>query len=87
MEELLTTIGKHVYYLSKIFFKDEFLLQIGVGTFSRIILTRRSTEECDEYHALKVMAIRDIVQMKQVQHINDERMILATVQHPFIVSL
>ncbi len=67
---------------------NENIFQLGVGTFSRVILTRRCTKECgEEYHALKVMAIRDIVQLKQVNHINDERTILATVQHPFIVRL
>jgi hypothetical protein len=33
------------------------------------------------------MAIREIIQLKQVNHINDERTILATIQHPFIVRL
>ncbi len=61
--------------------------KIGVGTFSRVILTRRCTQEYEEYHALKVMAIRDIIQLKQVDHINDERRILADVQHPSIVRL
>ncbi len=59
----------------------------GVGTFSRVILTHRCTQECQEYHALKIMAIRDIIQLKQVNHINDERTILAAIQHPFIVRL
>lgn len=84
MEEFLTTIGKFHQFIREI---AKYFLSIGVGTFSRVILTHRVTDQCDEYHALKVMAIRDIVQLKQVDHINDERMILATVQHPFIVSL
>jgi len=58
-----------------------------VGTFSKVVLTRRCTQECEEYHALKIMAIRDIIQLKQVNHINDERTILTDIQHPFIVRL
>ncbi len=64
-----------------------FLLITGVGTFSRVILTRRCIQEYEDYYALKVMAIRDIIQLKQVNHINDERRILAAVHHPFIVCL
>jgi hypothetical protein len=48
---------------------------------------RRYTEDYEEYFALKMMATRDIIQLKQVDHINDERTILAAVQHPFIVRL
>lgn len=50
-------------------------------------MTRRCSKLYEEYNALKVMAIRNIVQLKQVNHINDERNILATVKHPFIVRL
>lgn len=51
------------------------------------MLVHRYREEYEEYYALKVMSIRDIIQLKQVNHINDERKILANIQHPFIVSL
>jgi len=89
MEELVTTIGKQTIPLLINFEygKISFSISSGVGTFSRVILTRRCTQECEEYHALKVMAIRDIIRLKQVNHINNERMILADVQHPSIVRL
>ncbi|CAF0956467.1 unnamed protein product [Adineta ricciae] len=64
---------------------EEFITTIGVGTFSRVILARRRSENYQEFFVVKTMAIRDIVQMKQVNHVNDERRILAAVQHPFIV--
>ncbi|CAF0771752.1 unnamed protein product [Rotaria sp. Silwood1] len=64
---------------------EELITTIGIGTFSRVILTRQCTDEYEEYHALKIMAIRDIIQMKQVNHVNDERTILANVNHSFIV--
>lgn len=64
-----------------------FIFTEGIGTFSRVFLTRYRTEEYEEYHALKIMAIRDIIKLNQVTHVNDERAILAVVQHPFIVQL
>ncbi|CAF0947892.1 unnamed protein product [Rotaria sordida] len=64
---------------------EELITTIGIGTFSRVILARRYTDEYEEYHALKIMAIRDIIQMKQVNHINDERTILDNIKHSFIV--
>lgn len=91
MEELVTTIGKHIIslYLSilnvtKINF---FWILSGVGTFGKVILVRRCTQKYEEYYALKIMAISDITQLKQVDHINDERTILAAIHHPFIVYL
>jgi protein kinase X len=40
-----------------------------------------------QYHALKIMTIRQIIRLNQVKHINDERTILVSLQHPFIVQL
>lgn len=64
---------------------SSFFYQKGVGTFSRVILTRRCIHNYEIYRAVKVMIIRDIIQLNQVKHINDERNILASIQHPFIV--
>ncbi|CAF3713144.1 unnamed protein product [Adineta steineri] len=64
---------------------EELVTTIGIGTFSRVVLTRQYVENCEKYYALKMMAIRDIIQLKQVNHVNNERSILATVQHPSIV--
>ncbi|UJR37104.1 hypothetical protein I4U23_029808 [Adineta vaga] len=64
---------------------EELITTIGVGTFSRVILTRRYFQNYEEFYVVKTMAIRDIVQMKQVNHVNDERRILTTIHHPFIV--
>lgn len=48
---------------------------------------RRVMENYEEYRALKIMSIKEIIRLNQVQHVNDERAILASVQHPFIVKL
>lgn len=39
------------------------------------------------HFALKVLAKSEIVRLKQVEHINNERAILGRVKHPFIVEL
>ena len=37
--------------------------------------------------AMKVLTKRKVIKLKQVDHIKNEKEILATVQHPFIVNL
>ncbi|XP_059170910.1 cAMP-dependent protein kinase catalytic subunit PRKX-like [Physella acuta] len=58
---------------------------IGTGTFGRVVLTRH--KESREYCALKVMAITQVIKLKQEQHIKSEKAILSSVSHPFIVNL
>eukprot|EP00010_Vexillifera_abyssalis_P008521 CAMPEP_0201545572 /NCGR_PEP_ID=MMETSP0173_2-20130828/2042_1 /ASSEMBLY_ACC=CAM_ASM_000268 /TAXON_ID=218659 /ORGANISM="Vexillifera sp., Strain DIVA3 564/2" /LENGTH=351 /DNA_ID=CAMNT_0047953997 /DNA_START=235 /DNA_END=1290 /DNA_ORIENTATION=+ len=67
--------------------KDSFTLvdTIGTGTFGRVFLVRcKSTKK---YFAMKVMKKHDIVRLKQVEHIENERSLLASVIHPFIVPI
>ena len=42
---------------------------------------------CDEFMALKVMNIGEVVRLKQVEHVQNEKSILMDVKHPFIVSM
>ncbi|XP_076435505.1 cAMP-dependent protein kinase catalytic subunit PRKX-like [Babylonia areolata] len=75
----------------------EILATIGTGTFGRVVLIREP--ECGHGHgqdegegeggylALKVMSISQVVRLKQVEHIKNERDILASVSHPFIVNM
>lgn len=66
---------------------SDFQLQktLGTGTFGRVYLTRfRST---NNYFAMKVLLKTEVVRLKQVEHINSEKDILAQVHHPFIVNL
>ncbi|KAE8218711.1 hypothetical protein CF319_g7463 [Tilletia indica] len=70
---------------------------LGTGTFGRVLLVRlryptpsSSTGTCtttSSYYALKVLQKADIVRLKQVEHINNERDILSQIRHPFIVNL
>uniref|UniRef100_A0A2C9K8T4 Protein kinase domain-containing protein n=1 Tax=Biomphalaria glabrata TaxID=6526 RepID=A0A2C9K8T4_BIOGL len=57
----------------------------GTGTFGRVVLTRH--KDTREYSALKVMAITQVIKLKQEAHIKSEKTILSTISHPFIVNL
>ncbi|KAL7409551.1 kinase-like domain-containing protein [Mrakia frigida] len=46
-----------------------------------------TTSQPMPHFALKVLAKSEIVRLKQVEHINNERAILGRVKHPFIVEL
>ena len=58
---------------------------IGTGTFGRVILVRDVPS--GKYYALKVMNISEVIRLRQVQHVNSEKEILASISHPFIVNL
>lgn len=57
---------------------------IGSGTFARVFLAQDVND--NEYYALKVMKIKDMIKMNQVQHINSERRILVDCDCPFIAK-
>jgi serine/threonine protein kinase len=45
-------------------------------------------ERCGgEYAAIKILAIHDVIRLKQVEHVKNEKNILAELRHPFIVNL
>ena len=56
---------------------------IGVGTFGKVYL---STYKGNCF-ALKMLHKRKIIELKQTDHILNEKNILANAQHPFIVGL
>merc|ERR1711976_1014498 len=58
---------------------------IGTGKFSRVLLCQHETTTY--FLALKLMVLEDIVKCKQVTHVNNEKRILSSVSHPFIISL
>lgn len=61
------------------------LLHTGTGTFGRVLLCR--DQRSGEYHALKIMNIREVIRLKQVEHVQNEKNILTKIEHPFIVNL
>nr|KAG5685907.1 hypothetical protein BaRGS_005416 [Batillaria attramentaria] len=60
------------------------MARVGTGTFGRVVLVREAPKE---YRALKVMAITQVIKLKQVEHIKNEKEILADISHPFIVNM
>ncbi|XP_060583592.1 cAMP-dependent protein kinase catalytic subunit PRKX-like isoform X1 [Ruditapes philippinarum] len=63
----------------------EILSTIGTGTFGRVVLARN--RETRNYFALKVMAITDVIRLRQVEHVTNEKEILSSITHPFIVNM
>lgn len=58
---------------------------LGTGSFGRVLLCRNKSTE--EYGALKVLALADVIRLKQVEHVKNEKNILQEIRHPFIVNL
>lgn len=57
----------------------------GTGTFGRVCLCRDKAADC--YLAMKILAMSDVIRLKQVEHVKNEKNILAEIRHPFIVNL
>uniref|UniRef100_T1JPD0 Protein kinase domain-containing protein n=1 Tax=Strigamia maritima TaxID=126957 RepID=T1JPD0_STRMM len=57
----------------------------GTGTFGRVCLVQ--DVNTDKYYALKVLAIADVLRLKQTDHVKNEKSILTSVRHPFIVNM
>lgn len=69
----------------------ELVRTLGTGTFARVWLVRLANpaeEDRDKVFALKVLRKVDVIKLKQVDHVNHEREVLADVAgHPFITTL
>jgi hypothetical protein len=63
----------------------DFLSTIGTGTFGRVMCVRQKATK--KYFALKIMSIINIIKLKQVDHVKNEKNILESINHPFIVKL
>lgn len=62
---------------------------LGTGTFGRVRLAKYtlSGDEKESCFALKMLKKKEIIRLKQVDHIRSEREILTRISHPFIVDL
>ncbi|KYR01199.1 cAMP-dependent protein kinase [Tieghemostelium lacteum] len=58
---------------------------IGTGTFGKVYLVQNINDK--RFYAMKCLNKANVVQLKQVEHLNSEKSILASVNHPFIVNL
>ena len=57
----------------------------GTGTFGRVCLCREKATR--SYWAMKILAIQDVIRLKQIEHIRNEKLILSIVRHPFIIEM
>jgi serine/threonine protein kinase len=57
------------------------------GSFGKVFLVRPSRGPQSEVYAMKVLRKADVIKRHQVEHTLTERFILATIRHPFILSL
>ncbi|KAJ1885884.1 cAMP-dependent protein kinase catalytic subunit, partial [Kickxella alabastrina] len=66
---------------------DDFQLlhTLGTGTFGRVFLCQSKATK--RFFAMKVLRKSQVVKLKQVEHINNEKNILEAARHPFIVRL
>ncbi|KAJ5104912.1 hypothetical protein NUU61_002259 [Penicillium alfredii] len=62
---------------------------LGTGTFARVWLARlKDQKDKNTVYALKVLRKADVIKLKQVEHVRNERKTLAgVVGHPFITTL
>jgi protein kinase A len=63
----------------------EVMRSLGTGSFGRVHLV--CSVHNGRYYAMKVLKKERVVRMKQVEHTNDERRMLALVEHPFIIRM
>lgn len=79
MRDVKATKGK--YSLGDFDFKRT----LGTGSFGRVHLVK--SKHNSRFYAIKVLKKAQVVKMKQVEHTNDERKMLAKVKHPFLITL
>eukprot|EP00092_Neocalanus_flemingeri_P023264 GFUD01025225.1.p1 GENE.GFUD01025225.1~~GFUD01025225.1.p1 ORF type:complete len:326 (+),score=82.75 GFUD01025225.1:71-1048(+) len=72
--------------------KDEFdigqfdlVKTVGTGTFARVCLCLHKPSS--EYFALKILSFHEVIRLKQVEHVKNEKNILQEIRHPFLIPL
>ena len=58
---------------------------IGRGTFGRVCLAFHRPSRV--YHAMKILALRDVIKLEQVEQVRRERSLLSSLSHPGLLSL
>jgi len=58
---------------------------VGTGTFARVCLCRHKITS--KFFALKILSLHDVIRLKQVEHVKNEKNILKEIKHPFLISL
>jgi protein kinase A len=84
---------KVVGHSSKVLLRADFDLvkTLGTGTFARVWLAKlanRKGADGNKVFALKILRKVDVIRLKQVEHVRNERNVLAAVAgHPFITTM
>jgi len=60
---------------------------VGTGTFGRVRVVKVKGSSDRTPLALKIMKKSEVIRLKQVEHVKDERAILTMIEHPFTVNL
>ena len=85
--------NKPVGHSSKHLRRDDFDLvkTLGTGTFARVWMVKlanRKEDTKNKVFALKILRKADVIRLKQVEHVRNERNVLAGVAgHPFITTM
>ncbi|XP_022213277.2 cAMP-dependent protein kinase catalytic subunit 2-like isoform X4 [Drosophila obscura] len=58
---------------------------LGNGSFGTVLLVREKTGK--NYYAAKMMSKEDLVRLKQVNHVHNEKTVLSAARFPFLVHL
>ncbi|ORX54978.1 Pkinase-domain-containing protein [Hesseltinella vesiculosa] len=58
---------------------------LGTGSFGRVHLIQSRVN--GRHYAMKVLKKSEVVRLKQIEHTNNEKHILETVAHPFLVNM
>ncbi|KAL9901511.1 cAMP-dependent protein kinase catalytic subunit 3 [Glossina fuscipes] len=71
----------------RIYSLDDFQIikTVGTGTFGRVCLCRDRVT--NQYCAMKILAMTDVIRLKQVEHVKNEKSILSEIDHPFLLNL
>mmetsp|Transcript_210 Transcript_210/g.358 ORF Transcript_210/g.358 Transcript_210/m.358 type:complete len:358 (-) Transcript_210:894-1967(-) len=63
----------------------ELMETLGTGTFGRVRLVQHKVTQ--KFLALKILLKSEVIRLKQVEHVINEKTILSQIKHPFIVNL
>jgi len=58
---------------------------LGAGAFGRVVLVQHKSSK--EFYAMKIMDKAFIVKLKQIDHTMNEKLVLASINFPFVVML
>eukprot|EP00747_Dinoflagellata_sp_TGD_P162671 gnl/TRDRNA2_/TRDRNA2_180527_c0_seq1.p1 gnl/TRDRNA2_/TRDRNA2_180527_c0~~gnl/TRDRNA2_/TRDRNA2_180527_c0_seq1.p1 ORF type:complete len:320 (+),score=88.96 gnl/TRDRNA2_/TRDRNA2_180527_c0_seq1:77-1036(+) len=63
----------------------EMVRTLGCGSFGRVKYAKYKQD--GKFYAVKFMKKQEIIKLKQVDHINNEKKLMAQIDHPFVVNM